>query len=124
MADVVIGGTTRTVTYDLFAFEQLELKSGQHMGWFLSELAAQRCGPGVVVWLLWAGLQHESPAPSVADVRALLVAHRTSGGSFADLLLPFMTAITASDLFRARPPRPNAPPEVASPSATSGSATG
>jgi hypothetical protein len=123
MADVTIGGKTRTLRFDLHALSELELRSEKHLGWFLTELAAQRCGPGVVVWLLWAGLLHETPPPSVADVRALLIAHRTYGGSFADLLLPVMTALTDSDLFRAGS-RPNAPPEVSAPSATSGSAAG
>lgn len=124
MADVVLADQTRTLMFDVFAFEELELRSEKHLGWFLSEIYAGRCGPAVASWLLWAGLQHETPRPTNADVRVLLLKHLNAGGTTFDLLWPIAKAIEESELYRSRAKPGKPTPEATPPSATSGSGTG
>ena len=123
MADVVIAGHTRQLRFDLFALSELELRSGKHLGWFLNELADGRCGPAAALWLLWAGRQHETPRPTLAQAQADVAALLAAGGRTHDLMELFVAALTESELYRARH-GPNGKPEAASPSATSGSETG
>lgn len=124
MADVTLGGKTRTLKFTVFALSELELRSGKHLGWFVTELAEGRCGPAVALWLLWAGLLHETPTVSRQEAERLVVGFLKDGGVTYDLLEPFVVALAESELYRARPaPVGNAQPDAVTP-ATSGSETG
>lgn len=121
MAEIIAGGKARTLKYDVFALSELELRSDKHLGWFIQEIQERRCGPAMAVWLLWAGLQHETPPPSKAEAVALVTAHLNAGGVTFDWFPAFVMALSESDLFRSRP---NRQPDVTSPPVTSGSGTG
>jgi hypothetical protein len=69
---VKLAGKQRTLRYTQPALEKLEdERNGEPLGVTIQQ--AGRLSAKAITALLWAGLQHEEPAPAIDDVRHLIV---------------------------------------------------
>ena len=119
MHEIAVGGQIRTLRFASGALAAIELASGQPIGYYMQALLPERFGFAAAIWLIWGGLQHETPAPTKLEVTAWIDRHIAQGGHIFDLRDPLAIALAAF-LVPAKESPPKPAPEAESLSLTSG----
>lgn len=89
----------RNLAFDLLAIKELETQmGGVPVGTIVQHL--QQAGVNAIIFALWAGLKHEEPTLTPANVTELLTRYVNEGKSLLPLARGISAALEASGVFR------------------------